>query len=92
MGNTLYFVVDDISREQYIKQGSKQFSYMTKKGECLVRRYYEVPADLREDQQELLDWARQSIRAAKVTVNKKKPKKLNIILNNLIILYPCLNL
>ncbi len=72
MGNTLYFVVDNSTRQQYIDQGSKPFSYMTQKGQRLVKRYYQVPADLLEKQQALLDWARQSIHIAKATAHKKK--------------------
>ena len=67
MGNTLYFVVDDRTRGEYEETGSKPFSYQTKKGERFVKRYYEVPTDLLEDQDELLVWAKESIGIAKVT-------------------------
>jgi len=73
MGNTLYFVVNDNTRGEYEEAGSKPFSYLTKKGQRLVKRYYEVPADLLEDQDELLAWARESILIAKAT-NRKKSK------------------
>ncbi len=72
MGNTLYFVVNDNTRPEYEEAGSKPFSYQTKKGERFVKRYYQVPPELLEDQDELLIWAKESIGIAKAT-SKKKP-------------------
>jgi len=45
---------------------------MTKKGERFVKRYYEVPPDLFEDQEQLLVWAKESIGTAKATSKKSK--------------------
>jgi len=70
MGNTLYLVVDDVLRQKYLAMGSKPFSYKTKKGQRLVHRYYEVPDEILENQQDLLDWARESI-----SVAVKAPRK-----------------
>ncbi len=71
MGNSLYFVVDDKTRVMYEKHEMKPFSYMTKNGERLVKRYFEVPFELLENPDELLDWARESIGIAKATSKKK---------------------
>ena len=65
MGNSLYFVVDDTTRSKYKKLQMKPFSYMTKNGIRLVKRYYEVPGDLFDDRDKLLVWARESIAIAK---------------------------
>ena len=70
MGNSLYFVVDDSTRHKYEKLSMKPFSYMTKKGLRLVKRYYEVPDDLFEDREMLLVWARESIVVAKASSKK----------------------
>ncbi len=64
MGSVLYFVVNDTTRPKYEKMGSGCFSYSTKKGRVDVRKYYAVPADLLEDQDELVALARESIKVA----------------------------
>jgi len=70
MGNSLYFVVDDSTRNKYEKLDMKPFSYMTKSGIRLVKRYFEVPDDLFEDREKLLIWARESIVVAKIPRKK----------------------
>lgn len=65
MGNSLYFVVDDETRPKYEKMGSSCFSYRTRKGSVDVKKYYEVPGDLLEDRERLLDLARESIEIAR---------------------------
>lgn len=64
MGNTLYFCVNDQTRPKYEALGMESFSYSTKKGTVKVKKYFCVPEDLFEDQQELLEWAREAINAA----------------------------
>jgi DNA transformation protein len=70
MDNSLYFVVDDKTRPKYEKLNKNPFSYMTKKGRRYVRRYFEVPEDLLEDPDTLIDWAKESIAIAKATAKK----------------------
>lgn len=72
MGNSLYFVVDDKTRPKYQKLNKNSFSYMTKHGKRLVKRYFEVPEHLFEDQDQLLLWARESIAVAKATGKRTK--------------------
>jgi DNA transformation protein len=74
MGNTLYFVVDETTREKYVQAQREPFSYMTKKGQVYVKRYYEVPEDLFENHDELIKWAGESIAVAKKTSKKSKRK------------------
>jgi DNA transformation protein len=69
MSSSLYFVVDDSTRSKYEKMGSSCFSYGTKKGRVEVRKYYVVPADLIDDQEQLVEFARESIRIARNTKN-----------------------
>jgi DNA transformation protein len=61
----LYFKVDDTNRSVYEKAGSSQFRPMP---------YYEVPAEIMEDREELYNWARASITIAHLTASKKKKK------------------
>jgi len=63
MGSTLYFRVNDRTRREYELKGSKPFTYSTKKGVVQVRKYYAAPADLLENQEHFLTWARQAIEA-----------------------------
>ena len=70
MGNVLYFLVNDETRPKYEKLKKQPFSYMTKLGKRLVKRYYAVPEDLLENQAELMKWAQESITIAKATQNK----------------------
>jgi DNA transformation protein and related proteins len=64
MGSSLYFVVDEGTRPKYEKMGSSSFSYSTKKGRIAVKKYYAVPAEIIEDQEQLVLLAQESIRVA----------------------------
>lgn len=64
MGGTLYFVVDSSTRQKYESMGGKHFSYSTKKKTVAVKKYYSVPADVIEDQDQLIALAKESIRVA----------------------------
>ena len=64
MGNTVYFVVDDTTRPTYESLGSVCFSYKTAKKTVNVKKYSSVPAHIIEEQDELIVWARRSIKIA----------------------------
>ena len=64
MGNTLYFRVDDTTRPDFEKRGCQAFSYATKTKVVQVRKYFSAPLELFDDQAQMLNWARQAIRAA----------------------------
>jgi len=53
----LYFRTDEASRPAYVKAGSRPFN---PKGKVELHRYYEVPADILEDSEELLIWAKRA--------------------------------
>lgn len=53
----LYFRTDEESRATYKKAGSRPFN---PKGAQELHRYYEVPADVLEDTEELLAWAKRA--------------------------------
>ncbi len=72
----LYFRVDAQSRADYAAAGSAPFSYARKDGrEITVGSYYNVPADVLEDDALLNDWGKTAHRAAFAASIKKKPKK-----------------
>src|SRR5215471_11855674 len=75
MENSVYFVVDDATRQSYEKMGSRCFSYSTKKRRVAVKKYYEVPAELIEDQDRLVALARESIRVAEALKTRPAVRK-----------------
>jgi len=72
MGNSLYFVVNDNTRQKYEKAGMTAFSYATKKGRVQVRKYFELPEEVLTDAEKLRLWASESIQVA---ANTQKPIK-----------------
>jgi DNA transformation protein and related proteins len=73
--DTLYLKVDDRNRGDYEKRGSKPFCPFPDKSEFSMS-YFDVPADVLDDAEELSRWARQSLAVALAAANKKnRPKK-----------------
>jgi DNA transformation protein len=64
IGSTLYLRVNDDTRPDFEAEGARPFSYMTKKGEVTVRKFYTAPEMLLDDREQLLTWARRAIDAA----------------------------
>lgn len=54
----LYFKTNDKTRSDYIKEGMKPFQPNSKQ---TLKTYYEVPPDIIDDMDSLIDWARRSI-------------------------------
>jgi DNA transformation protein len=67
MGNCLYFVVDKDSRKKYEQAGMQPFSYVSKKGQVQVRRYFELPEDILTDPEQLRLWASEAMGIASKT-------------------------
>jgi DNA transformation protein len=59
----LYLKVDDRSKGDYLSRGMTPFR--PNKRQTLTS-YYEVPSDVLDDQEALLCWAREAIRAGQV--------------------------
>ncbi len=57
---SLYLRTDEASRPAYVKAGSKPFN---PKGKQELHRYYEVPADVLEDADELLVWVKRAVKS-----------------------------
>ena len=58
----LYFKVDDESRADYEGEGMGPFRPSARQ---TIRTYYEVPADVMESRQALVEWARRAVQAAR---------------------------
>lgn len=71
--DTLYFKVDDSNRADYLERGCKPFQPFADKPE-LSMSYYDVPADLLDDAEELSRWARKSVAIALGAASRKSTK------------------
>src|SRR6266513_4990084 len=69
----LYFRADDQTIPQFEAEGSKPFQYQTRAKTVMVNSYWQLPARLFDDPEELTDWARAALAAARAAV-KKRPK------------------
>ncbi|HWT17295.1 MAG TPA: TfoX/Sxy family protein [Variovorax sp.] len=75
MGSTVYFVVDKDTRPKYEALGSKCFAYDTKARRVQVRKYFEVPIEIIEDQEALTAMAREAVLVAQSLARKKPAGK-----------------
>jgi DNA transformation protein len=72
--DTLYFKVNDDNRADYESRGMRRFQPYEDKPH-LSFTYYEVPAEVLEDRDELATWARKSVQAALALAAAKRPKR-----------------
>ena len=72
--DTLFFKVNDDSRPEYEARGMSRFKPYKDRPE-LSFTYYEVPADVLEDREELVVWARRSVQAAAASKSAKPGRR-----------------
>jgi DNA transformation protein len=70
----LYFRADEATIPLFEAEGSKPFSYQTRAKTVTVNSYWELPARLFDDSDELADWARAALAAAQRAALRKRPK------------------
>src|SRR5262244_3577062 len=70
----LYFRADEVTIPQYEAEGSKPFQYQTRAKTVTVNSYWQLPARLFDDTEELSQWARAALGAAQRAALKKRPK------------------
>jgi DNA transformation protein len=70
----LYFRADEATIPQFEAEGSKPFQYQTRAKTVTVNSYWELPARLFDDQDELGAWARAALAAAERAALKKRPR------------------
>jgi DNA transformation protein len=75
-GDTLYFKVDDGTRCNYEERGMSQFRPYQDRP-LVSMNYYEVPADVLEDPDECVEWARRAVASAAVAKPKSTRKRAN---------------
>jgi DNA transformation protein len=71
--DTLYFKVDDSNRGDYIRRGCKPFRPRAREPDAYSMNYFEVPADVIEDTDELSVWARKALSVAAASAASKRP-------------------
>jgi DNA transformation protein and related proteins len=70
----LYFRADEQTIPQFEAEGSKPFQYQTRAKTVTVASYWELPARLFDDSEELAVWAKAALAAAQRAASKKRPK------------------
>jgi DNA transformation protein and related proteins len=70
----LYFRADEVTIPQFEAEGSKPFSYQTRARTVTVNSYWQLPARLFDDTEELSAWAKAALAAAQRAALKKRPK------------------
>ena len=73
----LYFRADEQTIPQFQAEGSKPFQYQQRSTAKVVtvNSYWELPARLFDDQEELAGWARAALAAAQRAALRKRPKR-----------------
>ena len=70
----LFFRADETTIPQFEAEGSKPFHYQTSTKTVTVNSYWELPARLFDDSQELAQWARAALAAAQRAKVKQRPR------------------
>src|ERR1700726_4191909 len=70
----LYFRADEATISQFEAEGSKPFQYQTRARTVTVNSYWQLPARLFDDSEELAEWARAALAAAQRAALCKRPK------------------
>ncbi len=73
----LYFRADEATIPQFEAEGSKPFQYQQRKSGkvVIVNSYWELPARLFDDQEELTGWAKAALAAAQRAAVSKRPRR-----------------
>ena len=70
----LYFRADDVTIPQFEAEGSAPFQYQTRAKTVTVNSYWQLPARLFDDSEELSVWARAALAAAQRAALKKRSR------------------
>jgi DNA transformation protein len=72
----LYFRADEATIPQFQAEGSKPFAYQQRSTAKIVtvNSYWELPARLFDDQEELTTWAKAALAAAQRAALRKRPR------------------
>src|SRR5207344_2271496 len=71
----LYFRADEQTIPQFEAEGSQPFQYQTRAKTVTVNSYWQLPARLFDDPEELSGWARAALAAAQRAALRKRPMR-----------------
>ena len=71
----LFFRADEQTIPSFEAEGSKPFQYQTRAKTVTVNSYWQLPARLFDDSEELAGWARAALAAAQRAALRKRPKR-----------------
>ena len=74
----LYFRADEQTIPQFEAEGCKPFQYQTRSKTVMVNSYWQLPARLFDDSEELAVWARSALAAAQRAALRKRPRKAKV--------------
>jgi DNA transformation protein and related proteins len=70
----LYFRADEVTIPRFEAEGCGPFQYQTSTKTVTVNSYWQLPARLFDDPEELSEWARAALGAARRAALKKRPR------------------
>jgi DNA transformation protein and related proteins len=70
----LYFRADEVTIPRFEAEGCGPFQYQTSAKTVTVNSYWQLPARLFDDPEELSEWARAALGAAQRAALKKRPR------------------
>jgi len=74
LSSGLYLRADAATIPRFEAEGCGPFQYQTRAKTVTVNSYWQLPARLFDDPEELSDWARAALAAAQRAARKKRPK------------------
>ncbi|QIG91785.1 MULTISPECIES: TfoX/Sxy family protein [unclassified Bradyrhizobium] len=74
----LYFRADEETIPQFEAEGCGPFQYQTRSKTVTVNSYWQLPARLFDDSEELAVWARSALAAAQRAALRKRPRKRSV--------------
>jgi DNA transformation protein and related proteins len=75
----LYFRADEQTIPQFEAEGSRPFQYATRSKTITVGSYWQLPARLFDEPEELTEWARAALAAAQRAALKKRARTVRTI-------------
>jgi DNA transformation protein and related proteins len=70
----LFLRADEETIPRFVAEGCQPFQYQTRSKTVIVNSYWQLPARLFDDSEELADWARAALAAAQRAALRKRPK------------------
>ena len=75
-GDVIYLKTDDASRAAFERENAMPLTFTKKSGQRMVTSYWRLPERLYDDPDELAQWAREALAAARSKAVQKQPKRV----------------